>query len=620
MWTVWLVACTSPDLDADRDRDGVVASADCDDADPFVNPAALEVCDGRDNDCDGAVDDADADVVPRRWFSDPDGDGYGADDADAVAQCEAPAPTGWALQRGDCAPSDPTVHPDQLDGCDGRDEDCDGSIDEDPDLVRFTDNDGDGVGSAELVTCDVVATVAAGGDCDDADPEVAPGLPELCNGRDDDCDDLVDDQDPGVMPPTWFPDEDRDGVGQSGTVQLDRCVPPNDFWALVEGDCDDLDPTVFPGALERCDGIDSDCDGIGPDETAWADPDRAFRISGTVRAVVDTGPDAVVFVDVDFRQALDAIGSTDAFDPETLTAFVQDCAEVATPIGVSFTDGLADLLAPADSSDPLGDESGAVHLRFFDPLEAGQDVPIAVYFGGAPTIGTSPTVTATTVETAHLRMTIDLDRGALLDSLSVGGVNVLSQADAFDGNGVRVQGEWVRLAAPGASAQIVADRGGVGAIATTGSSDAPFATSAVWWTYTDLPVVFAKLQITPTLQLTGDNEADVRPFQSVGPGLSDPDVSVGDGWVGWRQGVGVQWGFQVPPAGGLTFACDGTDCFAAGGEAVGPVLAADARWLDHRVWFAVADDGTGAADASRVAGYLSPPQGLLTDAEARPGG
>ena len=48
-----LVGCT------DGDGDGWYADDDCDDADPSVHPEAWELYDGRDNDCDGAVDVSD---------------------------------------------------------------------------------------------------------------------------------------------------------------------------------------------------------------------------------------------------------------------------------------------------------------------------------------------------------------------------------------------------------------------------------------------------------------------------------------------------------------------------------------------------------------------------------
>ena len=41
----------------DEDRDGVLAEDDCDDNDWQVYPGADEICDAKDNDCDGEVDE-----------------------------------------------------------------------------------------------------------------------------------------------------------------------------------------------------------------------------------------------------------------------------------------------------------------------------------------------------------------------------------------------------------------------------------------------------------------------------------------------------------------------------------------------------------------------------------
>jgi len=172
----------------DADGDGASCS-DCDDADPARFPGANEVCDGRDNDCDGEVDEG----TVTTWFVDADGDGYGNAGL-SVTRCQAPA--NFVARDGDCNDNDPTTFPGRPEVCDGRDNNCDGTVDEGVKSTFYRDADGDGFGDPRnaATTCQIPASgfVAVTGDCDDSRADANPQALETCNNRDDDCDGVVD--------------------------------------------------------------------------------------------------------------------------------------------------------------------------------------------------------------------------------------------------------------------------------------------------------------------------------------------------------------------------------------------------------------------------------------------
>jgi hypothetical protein len=63
----------------------------------------------------------------RTWYRDADRDGYGRS-TDTVAACDQP-PSYGALP-GDCNDVNTAVHPGAIEACDGNDDNCDGTIDE----------------------------------------------------------------------------------------------------------------------------------------------------------------------------------------------------------------------------------------------------------------------------------------------------------------------------------------------------------------------------------------------------------------------------------------------------------------------------------------------------------
>ncbi|MCB9665240.1 MAG: putative metal-binding motif-containing protein [Alphaproteobacteria bacterium] len=84
------------------------------------------------------------------------------------------------------------------------------------------------------VDTDVAPDVAGDGfsppeDCNDVSTRVHPVAAEICDGADNDCDSLTDDEDDDVLPdgaPTWYPDGDADGSsGVHGLVAVVRLPP-----------------------------------------------------------------------------------------------------------------------------------------------------------------------------------------------------------------------------------------------------------------------------------------------------------------------------------------------------------------------------------------------------------
>jgi hypothetical protein len=181
------------DLDGKPDVDCYGEGGDCNDLDFSVYPGAPELCDLRDNDCDGL---AEAAIVDATWYIDADGDGYGKE-AGSVESC-GPVPD-HVLRGGDCNDADPALHPGRADDCStphDRDDDCDGEKDEDEALEAFyvdADEDGFGVGYPLFACTQPAGYVPDQGDCAPAASGQHPEAAEVCDdGLDNDCDSYVD--------------------------------------------------------------------------------------------------------------------------------------------------------------------------------------------------------------------------------------------------------------------------------------------------------------------------------------------------------------------------------------------------------------------------------------------
>lgn len=109
----------------------------------------------------------------------------------------------------------------------------------------YKDNDKDGFFSYE--------------ECNDNDPTVYPGAPEICDGLDNNCNGVVDE---GLPLFVYYQDIDLDGYGNAlASITTCASTPPSG-WVVDNTDCDDNNNMIFPGAPEIADnGIDEDCSG-----------------------------------------------------------------------------------------------------------------------------------------------------------------------------------------------------------------------------------------------------------------------------------------------------------------------------------------------------------------------
>ncbi|RKH48010.1 hypothetical protein D7Y23_20975 [Corallococcus sp. AB050B] len=245
----------------DADGDGFVSAAthgsDCDDANPAINPAATELCNFQDDNCNGVRDEGipvgetciasngctgsntcgengavvcfAGPIVQYAW-ADEDQDGYGDTSRGQVPVCTTELPSNrlpLSAPHNDCDDSRASVHPGLPELCNRMDDNCSGDTDE-----------GFNVGT---VCADSQTQCVGLFECDPS------GNRTYCK--------------PNSAPPTWYPDDDLDSYG-APDGGIASCARPDEGFVPQSGDCDDGNPFIHVSAPELCDEQDNNCDSL----------------------------------------------------------------------------------------------------------------------------------------------------------------------------------------------------------------------------------------------------------------------------------------------------------------------------------------------------------------------
>ncbi len=134
-------------------------------------------------------------------------------------------------------------------------------------ILSYADADMDGFGNASSVesSCSIpIGYVTDHTDCNDLDINIHPGALETCDLMDDDCNGLIDEDDPEIIGALiWYADLDADGFGDADSTKT-ACYSPAGY-VSDNTDCDDANAAISPAITEVCNAIDDNCNALVDD-------------------------------------------------------------------------------------------------------------------------------------------------------------------------------------------------------------------------------------------------------------------------------------------------------------------------------------------------------------------
>ncbi len=255
---------------ADRDGDGWLIPGDCDDGDPQVHPGATEWCNGRDDDCDDLFDEGDPRQVDARAVARSETCGDACAPGAPPCACRVArlvcSTNGGELSGADRYVCLGVARDEQSETCNGVDDDCDGSHDEDVRRACYDGPEGSsGRGLCHGGSQGCTSEPGGGEVWASCEEQVLPAA-DTCDALDNDCDGFTD-LDGGGNPVTVscypFP------AGQPGSGPCRRGIE-----TCRDGNLGPCQGAVGPGN-EQCNAVDDDCDG----DTDEGDDDQPLRRS-----------------------------------------------------------------------------------------------------------------------------------------------------------------------------------------------------------------------------------------------------------------------------------------------------------------------------------------------------